>query len=84
MALMPAAFAQVSTDPKATSPLKRNKNGSIDIYLQHDSPGKNHDPNWLPAPLGGFNITLRMYWPKSEDPSILDGTWKPPGIIRQP
>jgi hypothetical protein len=65
-------------------PLKRNKDGSIDVYLQHDSPGKDQDPNWLPAPSGGFNITLRMYWPKSEDPSILDGTWKPPGVIRQP
>jgi hypothetical protein len=65
-------------------PLQRNKDGSIDIYLQHDSPGKDQDPNWLPAPLGGFNITLRMYWPKSEDPSILDETWKPPGVVRQP
>ena len=65
-------------------PLKRGKDGSIDIYLQHDSPGKDRDANWLPAPAAGFNITLRMYWPKSEDPSILDGTWKPPGIVRLP
>jgi hypothetical protein len=65
-------------------PLKRNENGSIDIYLQHDAPGKQQMPNWLPAPSGGFNVTLRMYWPKSDAPSILDGSWKPPGIIRQP
>jgi hypothetical protein len=65
-------------------PLKQKKDGSIDIYLQHDAPGKDRDPNWLPAPSSGFNVTLRMYWPKSESPSILDGTWKPPGVIRQP
>ena len=65
-------------------PLKRNKDGSIDIYLQRDSPGEAQTRNWLPAPIGGFNVTLRMYWPKSEDPSILDGSWKPPGIARQP
>jgi hypothetical protein len=65
-------------------PLKRNENGSIDIYLQHDAPGKERVPNWLPAPSEGFNVTLRMYWPKSDAPSILDGSWKAPGIIRQP
>lgn len=65
-------------------PLTRNQDGTIDIYLQHDSPGKEREPNWLPAPSGGFNVTLRMYWPKSQDPSILDGSWKPPGVIRQP
>jgi hypothetical protein len=53
-------------------PLTRNKNGSIDMYLQHDSPGGNQMPNWLPAPSSEFNVTLRMYWPKSEDPSILE------------
>jgi hypothetical protein len=65
-------------------PLTRNKDGSIDIFMQHDSPGKNQLANWLPVPSDGFNVTLRMYWPKSEDPSILDGSWKPPGVIRQP
>jgi hypothetical protein len=65
-------------------PLTRNTDGSIDIHIQHDSTGKEQVANWLPAPSGGFNVTLRMYWPKSEDPSILDGSWKPPGVIRQP
>ena len=63
-------------------PLQRNHDGSIDIYLQKDSPGKDKEGNWLPAPDGDFNVTLRMYWPKSDKPSILDGSWIPPGLTK--
>jgi hypothetical protein len=57
-----------------------NPDGSIDMYLQADSPGKAKEANWLPAPKAQFIPTLRLYWPKETPPSILDGTWKPPAI----
>jgi hypothetical protein len=65
-------------------PLKENEDGSLDIYIQHGSPGADKEANWLPAPPGGFNITLRMYWPKDLPPSILDGSWKPPAVKQIP
>ena len=66
-------------------PLVQNGDGSVDLYVQHESPGKDREANWLPAPAGGgFNLTMRMYWPKDKGPSILDGTWKPPGVRRVP
>jgi hypothetical protein len=65
-------------------PLRHNADGSIDIYLQHDSPGSDLRSNWLPSATGAFNVTLRMYWPKEGPPSILDGSWKPPAITRIP
>jgi hypothetical protein len=61
-------------------PLHRNADGSLDICVQHDSPGADKEANWLPAPAGHFNITMRMYWPKDQDPSIIDGSWKPPAV----
>jgi hypothetical protein len=61
-------------------PFQRKPDGALELLIQHDSPGKDAESNWLPAPEGEFNVTLRMYWPKSTPPSILDGSWKPPGI----
>lgn len=63
-------------------PLKRNSDGSIDLYLQQDSPGNDKAANWLPAPAGDFNLTLRMYWPNDKNPSIIDGSWEPPAVTR--
>jgi hypothetical protein len=60
--------------------LKSNPDGSITLYFQNESPGKDKEANWLPAPNGEFIPMLRMYWPKEKDPSILDGTWKPPMV----
>jgi hypothetical protein len=60
--------------------LKVNKDGSVDLYLQKDSPGKDKESNWLPAPEGRFIPMLRLYWPKEKPPSILDGTWVPPPV----
>ncbi len=57
-----------------------NKDGSVDLYLQHDSPGKAKVSNWLPAPKGKFILMLRLYWPTESPPSILDGTWKPQAV----
>jgi len=65
-------------------PLKRNSDGSVDLYLQHDSPGNDKGANWLPAAAGNFNVTLRMYWPKDQSPSIIDGSWKPSAVTRAP
>jgi len=61
-------------------PLKKNKDGSLDLYVQHDSPGKDKEANWLPASDKDFNVTLRMYWPVEKAPSIIDGSWKPPAV----
>ncbi len=63
-------------------PFARNADGSLDLYVQHQSPGKDKETNWLPAPAGDFNVTLRIYWPDDKAPSILDGTWKPSPLTR--
>lgn len=61
--------------------LKRNADGSTDLYLQTDSPGKDRESNWLPAPQGEFILMFRLYMPKEAPAfSILDGTWKPPAV----
>jgi hypothetical protein len=58
--------------------LKLNADGSLTLYVQRDSPGKDREANWLPAPKeGGFSMNLRLYWPK---PEALDGTWKAPAV----
>jgi hypothetical protein len=65
--------------------LKRNDDGSLTIYIQNKSPGEEKDANWLPAPDGPIYLVLRLYWPKTEQPSILpigQGTWKPPSVMR--
>ena len=50
------------------------------LYIQNESPGKDKEANWLPAPKGKFVLMMRLYWPKEKDPSILDGTWAPPRV----
>jgi len=57
-----------------------NADGSVDLYIQSDSPGKAKEANWLPAPKARFIPMLRLYWPKDASPSIIDGTWKPPAV----
>jgi hypothetical protein len=59
---------------------KFNADGSLDLYVQAESPGPGKEANWLPAPKGEFALMMRLYWPKEKDPSILDGTWKPPAV----
>jgi len=56
---------------------KYNEDGSLDFYIQKDSPGKDKEPNWLPAPAGRFNLMLRLYWPRE---SLLEGVWQPPAV----
>jgi hypothetical protein len=60
--------------------LKANRDGSIDLYIQRDSPGKDKESNWLPAPSGRFVLMLRLYWPNEKPPTILDGSWKIPPV----
>jgi hypothetical protein len=66
----------------ARNQLKKNADGSVDLYLQHESPGAEKESNWLPAPQGKFIPMLRLYWPTESPPSILDGTWKIPAVTR--
>lgn len=63
-------------------PPTEDDDGSITLRIQHDAPAPEHRANWLPAPEGLFNLTLRMYWPSEGPPSILDGSWTPPGVVR--
>ena len=58
-------------------PMKSNPDGSLDIYFQHESPGKDKEANWLPVPKGSFNLTMRLYAPKA---AILVGKWDPPPV----
>jgi hypothetical protein len=60
--------------------LKSNPDGSIDLYIQKDSPGADKESNWLPAPASKFILMMRMYWPDETAPSILDGTWTIPPV----
>jgi hypothetical protein len=59
---------------------KYNADGSLDLYFAKDSPGSDKESNWLPAPAGKFILMMRMYWPDENDPSIIDGSWKIPGV----
>lgn len=58
-------------------PLKKNADGSLDLYLQNANPGADKESNWLPAPKEELGVTLRLYAPKLE---VLDGSWSPPAI----
>jgi hypothetical protein len=65
--------------------MKKNADGSLTIYIQKDSPGADKESNWLPAPTDTIYLVMRLYWPKTDPPSILpaaEGTWKPPALVR--
>ncbi len=67
------------------SKMRKNADGSLTLYIQRASPGKAKEANWLPAPDGPIYLVLRLYWPKTEPPSILppgEGTWKPPALVK--
>jgi hypothetical protein len=63
--------------------LKKNPDGSLTLHIQKDTPGADKESNWLPAPNGEIYLVMRLYWPKTEAPSILPpgtGSWQPPGV----
>jgi hypothetical protein len=60
-------------------PFKTAPDGSLELYFQNASPGADNEANWLPAPKGDFNLTMRLYGPK---PDALDGRWSPPPVLR--
>ena len=65
--------------------MKKNADGSLTLYIQKDSPGADKESNWLPAPNGPIYLVMRLYWPKTEPPSILppgEGAWSPPPVMR--
>jgi hypothetical protein len=65
--------------------MTKNADGSLTLYIQKDSPGKDKEPNWLPAPNGPIYLVMRLYWPKETPPSILPvgkGTWQPPPVVQ--
>jgi hypothetical protein len=66
----------------ARNALKKNADGSVDLYLQNENPGPEKQSNWLPAPTGEFIPMPRLYWPKETPPSIINGTWKIPVILK--
>jgi hypothetical protein len=61
--------------------MKMDADGGLTLYIQHESPGKDLESNWLPAPNGPFSSYLRIYWPKDE---VLQGKWTAPQLNRIP
>jgi hypothetical protein len=57
--------------------LEYGKDGSLTIYIQHQSPGKDLEANWLPAPNGPFVLQFRAYLP---NPEAIEGPWAPPPV----
>ena len=57
--------------------LKKDADGGLTLYIQNESPGKDKESNWLPAPKGPFAMYMRLYWPAE---AALDGSWKQPPL----
>jgi hypothetical protein len=60
-------------------PLKYGEDGSLDLYIQNESPGDDKKANWLPAPKGGLNLLMRLYAARSD---ALTGKWNPPPVVK--
>src|SRR5258705_2428194 len=56
---------------------KRDADDGLTLLIQNESPGKDTEANWLPAPKGPFIMYMRLYWPK---PEALEGKWTPPSV----
>ena len=62
-------------------PFKYGSDGSLDLYIQNATPSTDNEANWLPAPpKGAFNLTMRLYAPKSD---ALTGKWNPPVVTKK-
>lgn len=75
---VPNPLNRYSISPRQN--LQANPDGSVELFIQNQSPGKDKEANWLPSPKGRFILMLRMYWPNETDPSILNGTWTIPAV----
>jgi len=73
----PNELGRYSLGTKSKSFLKYNADGSLTLYFGHNSPGKDKETNWVPAPDGNFSLYIRAYWAEQ---SILDATWMPPQV----
>ena len=65
--------------------MKKNEDGSLTLHIQKDSPGSDKESNWLPAPNDTIYLVMRLYWPKTEAPSVLpagSGSWSPPSVVK--
>lgn len=65
--------------------MQKGEDRSLTLHIQKDSPGKDKESNRLPAPDGPIYLVMRLYWPKTEPPSILlvgAGTWQLPALVR--
>ena len=56
---------------------EHDADGGLTLYIQNESPGKELEPNWLPAPKGPFAMYMRLYWPEQ---AALDGSWQAPEL----
>lgn len=59
--------------------MTRDPDGGLTLLVQNDSPGKEKEANWLPAPKGSFFMAMRLYWPTQE---ALEGRWTAPPLQR--
>ena len=59
--------------------LQRDADGGLTLIVQNESPAKDMEANWLPAPKGPFSIIMRLYWPKDQ---AIDGTWRQPPMTK--
>ena len=57
--------------------LKKDTDGGLTLIVQNESPGKDKEANWLPAPKGPFSMIMRLYWPKTE---AVEGKWTAPPV----
>ena len=64
-----------------TQGLKRDPDGGLTMYVQHDNPDPDEESNWLPAPASPFYMVLRAYQPSSE---IIKQAWEPPPVVHTP
>jgi hypothetical protein len=75
----PNALKRYSLGTKSKSFMKYNPDGSLTLYFGAKSPGQDKESNWVPAPEGAFSLYIRAYW---ADPSIINGSWTPPDVVR--
>jgi hypothetical protein len=75
----PNDLKRYSVGTKNIKSMKHNDDGSLTIYIQNASPGKDKEANWLPAPNSEFEMTIRTYWPK---PAVNRGEWTPPPVMK--